>query len=443
MLLPQILYNTTILIDMNPNTTSDNCLTKTGKWLWVISIVALYIMPGQIGLGRWIRYTKPIGYILTICIFSLLLCMQYFFIKRKLYKNFLEPLANKILLAYSCFALYILFNSLFIASDQICFSQASTSSTKVLWLTRYTFFLLILQCGFVLVNGFNLIKRHLYVTLRITSTLFLIYFFINFLIDINFYVNKNCLIRGNGVGVLGCRLLLFEVALLLFSKGKIRKNARYFFYLLIFQCLLALRHRQTLFGLIAILTIYTSLKEIQSIKKVFFKLILLFFAIYFFSHITPNALKKAQRTSYSRKKDTKQAVENFSEIYRLRESNKSLLRYRSSREFMQVMCFICWQYNAIFGFGYGCFYTAPHNIFFEILGSLGLVGISLFLLPISLYIFYCGKNGLSARKIFIFLLFLLSLSQNYYTGSYVFNPHLYWLLAFGLLSEKNFEPTAT
>lgn len=446
--MPQTLYNTTALINMNPNTTSDNFLAKIGKWLWAISIIALYILPGQIGLGRWMVYIKPISHILIICIFPLLLCMQYFFIKKKLYKNFLEPLANKILFAYCGFALYILFSSLFIASDQIHFFQRYTASTKVIWFIRYVFFLFILQCGFVLINGFNLIKGHLYVTFRIASTLFLIYFFINVSIDKKFYLDPNCLVCGNGVGILGCRLLIFEIALLLFSKGTLKKNAGYFFFLLGLQCIAVLitsYYRQTLLGFGAIIIMYISLKETQNIKKTLTKLILFLFAIYCFSHIAPASFKRVRQAAYSKKESTRQDVMDLAAQFFDRKNKKTEipLKYRSYREIMQLLCFVCWQYNVMFGFGYGCFSIAPHNIFFEMLGSLGLVGIALFLLPISLYIFYCGQTGFSRKKIFIFLLFLLSFSQNYYTGTYVFAPHLYWLLAFGLLSEKNFEPTAT
>lgn len=431
--------------NMNASVIKENSGMQIGKYLWALFIVLLYILPGQIGLGRWMRYLMPVRYILMACVLVLFGYMQYFFFKSRSYKlSFTNP-SHLIIICYLLFALYIILSMLFASGLEINLSKyIHIPSKKFEWLLRYIFLLFILQSALLLSNSFQLIKPHLYQCFFISGIVFLLYFFINFSIRKDFYVARDCLIIGNGVGILSSKYLLISAGLLLFGNYKIKKTARYFFWIFIIQSALIIasaNYRQSLLACISVVGIYILIKDGLDVKKLLINVIVLLSVVYGLSRIAPGAFKKIQRTSsFASRQYTQSDVESIMKWNFLKATmSKFPLHYKTNRQFMQLLCFITWQYNVVFGFGYGCFKTAPHNIFFEILGSLGLVGMALFLSPCLIYIFYCGKIGLDRFKIFMGMVYLFTFFQNYYTGTYVFSPHLYWVLALGLLDKQSLK----
>jgi O-antigen ligase len=110
--------------------------------------------------------------------------------------------------------------------------------------------------------------------------------------------------------------------------------------------------------------------------------------------------------------------------------------FSSPRQIMLLQSFYVWSMRPQFGIGFENSRTSPHNIFFEILSTLGLVGILLFFLPVIVcFGFLCKRQQLSPRTFLFLSFFILIFLQNCFMGSITGNPYLYWLLPLSLRKE--------
>lgn len=416
--------------------THNNLSQKFEMWCWAFLIVCLYLFPGQIGLGRLYEYILPVKHVLLIVAFAIFGCIQYLFLSKILHCNLFKTPSGKIIGLYCLFAIYIFFSALFQKSDQIHFYQSIQENTKNIWYIRYAFLLISIECSLVMIGNIDLIFKKIYVFFRFFSILFLAYFFYNFFLDSAFFQSKDCLIRGNGVGIIGCKLLLTEIGLLFFAPFEFKKKSGYYVFLIVMQLILTITyssHRQVFLGFLSVLLICIFCIETKNKRNIIILALAFLTTCTALCFIAPTAISKIQKSSsYAIAQYTTQDVESMLR-WALKLDNQSVFHFSSYRQLMTLLCFVCWQHNTVFGLGYGCFSIAPHNIFFEILGSLGMVGILLFFLPLFTYVFYCGQMGINRKRKFFLLVFFMTFFQNYYTGTYVFNPHLYWVLALGFL----------
>jgi hypothetical protein len=416
---------------------------RIGELGFLLFVCGFCFLPGMIGLSRWDLYLSgPILKWFFIVLIFLLSCAVFYFAVDKIHnqKHNLKKNkeANIVLGLYVVFGIYTLLNYWLTPDLSLWVSSIVRPSryiiTRGTWLMRLAFFGGILFIGFLLVN-FTDVKflRKWYVLLCFTQT---------FLFIANFSPVFQNLVRGNGI-VMKQVILFAMFSFLYLEKVKFRflkVNLMLSYMFCIFLCYHS-PHRQGNLSFLLVNIVCTSVVMFaKKDMKISYKFVVLFcLAITLFLVVNNKQFfLKFTKTSTTVMLHQEAIKANFQSIQEWIFGNNSprCPFFCSFRQKMVLQCFYLWQMRPIWGIGYGNLLISPHNVFFEVLATLGIIGLFLFFSPlIGCVYFFSKRRQLSVSAFILITFYAIVFLQNFYTGTFVMFPYLYWLLPLSLVKD--------